>query len=125
MYHEPRDALDTKHMEGMWTHTDVEEVLAMRLHPLQSRTTPDGVWHRDSHHWRKFIGGGTQDTDFEKGVIGRMFTKFLRRRNRGGQGHSDPLMKNELGKLEGLVYRGVHKLRILIRGLLSDFLRNS
>ena len=20
--------------------------------------TPDGVWHRDSHYWRKFIGGG-------------------------------------------------------------------
>ena len=19
--------------------------------------TPDGVWHRDSHYWRKFIGG--------------------------------------------------------------------
>ena len=19
--------------------------------------TPDGVWHKDSHYWRKFIGG--------------------------------------------------------------------
>ena len=19
--------------------------------------TPDGVWHRDSHYWRKFMGG--------------------------------------------------------------------
>ena len=31
------------------------------------------------------LQGGTQDTDFNKGFIGR--------RNRGGQGHSDPLIK--------------------------------
>ena len=42
--------------------------------------TPDKVWHRDSQYWRKFIGG-TQDTDFNKGIIGRMFTKFLRLRS--------------------------------------------
>ena len=37
--------------------------------------------------------GGTQDTDFNKGIIGRIFTKFLRRRNGGGQGHSGPLIE--------------------------------
>ena len=46
--------------------------------------TPDGVWHKDSHQKRKFISGGTQDTDFDQKIIGRILTKFLRRRNRGG-----------------------------------------
>ena len=40
--------------------------------------TPDGAWHRDSHCWKKFIGGGTQHTDFNKGTIGRMFAMFSR-----------------------------------------------
>ena len=39
--------------------------------------TPKGVWHRDSHYWRKCIGGCTQDTNFNKGFIGRIFTKLL------------------------------------------------
>ena len=52
--------------------------------------TPDGVWNRDSQYWRKFEGGGTQHTDFNKGLIGRIFTKFLRRRNRGVQEDPDP-----------------------------------
>ena len=33
-----------------------------------------------------------QEAGVNKGVIGTLFTKFLRRRNRGGQGHSDPLI---------------------------------
>ena len=44
---------------------------------------PDGVWHRDSHYRGKFIGGGTQDTHLNKGRIGKIVTKFLRRRNGG------------------------------------------
>ena len=38
--------------------------------------TPDGVWHRDSHYWRKVIERGTQDTDFNKGKVGSTFTTF-------------------------------------------------
>ena len=41
--------------------------------------TPDGVWHRDSHYSRTFIGGGTQDTDLNKGKIGRLFTKLFKK----------------------------------------------
>ena len=41
-------------------------------------------------------GRGTQDTDLNKGIVGRNFTKFLRRRKPGGrgrgQGQSDPLI---------------------------------
>ena len=70
------------HMFEMFSHKVVGVV-----------ATPDAVWHRDSHYLRKFEGGGTKDTDLNKGVIGRNFAKFLRRRNRGGQGHSDPLMR--------------------------------
>ena len=36
----------------------------------------DGVWHRESHYWKKFIGGGTQDTDFNKGNVGSFFDDF-------------------------------------------------
>ena len=39
--------------------------------------TPDGVWHRDSHYWRKFIGEGTQDTDFDKGFTIRIFMEIF------------------------------------------------
>ena len=28
-----------------------------------------GVWHSDSHYWRKFIGGDTRDTDFNQGKL--------------------------------------------------------
>ena len=40
------------------------------------------------------LGGGTQDTDFNKGFTKGNFTKNLRRRNGGGQGDPDPLMSN-------------------------------
>ena len=52
--------------------------------------TPHGVWHRDSHYWRKFIGGGTQDTDVNKGIVKICFTEFLRRRNWGVRGTPTP-----------------------------------
>ena len=39
--------------------------------------------------------GGTQVDDFNKGKLGRIFTKFLRRRNGGGQGDWDPLIENK------------------------------
>ena len=55
--------------------------------------TPDGVWHRDSHKWRKFIGGDSQGTYLNKGNIGIIFAKFLRRRNGWGQGDPDPLVR--------------------------------
>ena len=58
--------------------------------------TPDGVWHRDSHYWRKFVGGGTQDTDFNKGLTKIFFTKIFGE-DFGGQGHCDPLMKKDKG----------------------------
>ena len=38
------------------------------------------------------LGGGTQDTDFNKGFTKGNFTKNLRRRNGGGQGDPDPLI---------------------------------
>ena len=38
------------------------------------------------------LGGGTQDTDFNKGFTKGIFTKILRRRNGGGQEDPDPLM---------------------------------
>ena len=45
------------------------------LRCLASRIpTPDGVWHRDSHYWRKYIGWGTQDTDFN---IRELLEEFL------------------------------------------------
>ena len=43
--------------------------------------------------------GGTQDTDFNKGFTKGIFTENLRRRNGGGQGDPDPLMKKELSSL--------------------------
>ena len=39
--------------------------------------------------------GGTQVDDFNKGKIGRIFTKFLRRRNGGCQGDPGPLIINK------------------------------
>ena len=60
-----------------------------------------GVWHRDSHKNSPTIGGGTQDTDFNKGIIGRIFTKFLRRRNGGCQGDPGPLVGILRGHLGG------------------------
>lgn len=44
---------------------------------------------------RRKILGGAQDTDFNKGLIGRFVAKFLRRRNRGDQGHSNARMENQ------------------------------
>ena len=45
------------------------------------------------------LGGGTQDTDFNKGFTKGMFTKKnLRRRNGGGQGDPDPLVDNNVGE---------------------------
>ena len=38
------------------------------------------------------LGGGTQDTDVNKGFTKGIFTKNLRRRNGGGQGDPDPLV---------------------------------
>ncbi len=38
------------------------------------------------------LGGGTQDTDLNKGFTKGFFTTNLRRRN-GGQGNPDPLIK--------------------------------
>ena len=38
------------------------------------------------------LGGGTQDTDFNKGFTKGNFTKNIRRRNGGGQGDPDPLI---------------------------------
>ena len=40
------------------------------------------------------LGGCTQDTDFNKGFTKGSFTKNLRRRNGGGQGDPDPLIKD-------------------------------
>ena len=40
------------------------------------------------------LGGGTQDTDFNKGFTKGIFTNNLRRRNGGGQGDPDPLTRN-------------------------------
>ena len=39
------------------------------------------------------LGGGTQDTDFNKGFTIGFFTTNLRRRNGRGQGVPDPLIK--------------------------------
>ena len=39
------------------------------------------------------LGGGTQLTDFNKGFTIGFFSQNLRRRNGGGQGDPDPLMK--------------------------------
>ena len=44
------------------------------------------------------LGGGTQDTDFSKGITKGNFTKHLRRRNGGGQGDPDPLISNPLNR---------------------------
>ena len=40
------------------------------------------------------LGGGTQDTDFNKGFSKGILTTNLRRRNGGGQGDPDPLVTN-------------------------------
>ena len=45
------------------------------------------------------LGGGTQDTDFNKGFTKGMFTKNLRRRNGGGQGDPDTLITKERRKM--------------------------
>ena len=42
------------------------------------------------------LGGGTQDTEFNKGFTKGFFTKNIRRRNGGGQGDSDPLMRSKV-----------------------------
>ena len=42
------------------------------------------------------LGGGTQDTDFNKGFTKGIFTKNIRRRNGGCQGDPDPLIFKEL-----------------------------
>ena len=77
---------------GWWGRTEV------KIRGVGVVATFDGVWHRDSHYWRRFVGGSTQDTDFYKGIIGFVFTNFLRQRNRGGQGHSDPLMQKHFAR---------------------------
>ena len=46
------------------------------------------------------LGGGTQDTDFNKGFTKGKFTKNIRRTNGGGQGDPDPLMI--FGKFVGI-----------------------
>ena len=56
--------------------------------------TPDGVWHRDSHDWRKFIGGGTQHTDFNKGFTKRFITKIFGEDFGGVRGTATPCNKN-------------------------------
>ena len=42
------------------------------------------------------LGGGTQDTDLNKGFTKGMFTNNLRRRNGGCQGDPDPLICSSL-----------------------------
>ena len=42
------------------------------------------------------LGGGTQDTDFNKGFTKGIFTKNIRRRNGGSQGDPDPLIVSSL-----------------------------
>ena len=41
------------------------------------------------------LGGGTQDTDFNKGFTTGNVAKNLRRRNGGGQGDPDPLKRTD------------------------------
>ena len=61
--------------------------------------TPRGVLPRDSHEIPPTIGGGTQVADFTKGFskgFGKgTYTQQLRRRNGGGQGDPDPLIRNK------------------------------
>ena len=57
--------------------------------------TPHGFLPRDSHEISPTIGGGTQVDDFNKGISKGFFDKILRRRNGGGQGDPDPLVKFE------------------------------
>ena len=49
--------------------------------------TPDGVWHRDSHYRRKLI---VQDTDLNKGVIGRIVANYFSGKKSGGSGALQP-----------------------------------
>ena len=39
--------------------------------------TPDGVWHKDSHYRRKFMGGGAQVDDFNKGKLEEFLRNFF------------------------------------------------
>ena len=49
--------------------------------------TPDGVWHRDSHYWRKFTGRSTQHTDFSEGCSIKTLKPLILL---GGLGALDP-----------------------------------
>ena len=70
-------------------------------------TTPGGVWHRDSHYWRKFIGRGAQHTDLNKGLIKIIFAKIFGKDFWGGQGHCDPQMFLLVPRAPGYVYAPV------------------
>ena len=60
--------------------------------------------------------GGTQHADFSKGFITIiMFTKIFGEDFGGVRGTAIPLSNQILGKREGFIYRGVHKMRIFIR----------
>ena len=48
------------------------------------------------------LGGGTQDTDFNKGFTKGNLTKNLRRRNGEGQGDPDPLTNHDGKALQAL-----------------------
>ena len=62
--------------------------------------TFDGVWHRDSHYWRKFVGGvpniQISTRDLLKDLLRKSSAKIS-----GGQGHCDPPIR----------YRHRHRLR--------------
>ena len=78
--------------------------------------TPDGVWHRNAHYWRKFIGGVHKIQILIRELLDDFLRNFFGEEIRGGARALRPL---HLGKLDGLVYwAGLHKLRIVIRDLL-------
>ena len=58
---------------------------------------PDGVWHRDSHYWRKFIGA-VHNIQI---LIRDLLEELLRKSSAkiwGGQGYCEPFIANNHAK---------------------------
>ena len=79
-----------------------------------------GVWHRDSHYWRKIIGGVHKILILSRDLLEELLRNFFGEEI-GGEvmGHSGPLMNKrkpthrlKLGKLEGLIY--IHPSRRIV-----------
>ena len=54
--------------------------------------TPDGVWHKDSHYWRKFVGGVHKLIVVIREKLEECLRNFFGEDTGGGQGPRGPLI---------------------------------